>query len=170
MSARKKPGCLTRLLAALISLLCTLVIGGIFYATMVYQLAGEDRLPAQAEDAEAYALALGEGTFLRETEETVTVGGETCSVLTREYALADGRVVLARRAAPAAYVERLSQEGWTPQLITGFVVAGLDAVYETSGERGMLLARDGDAVYLIEGEASEDELYALGIGAMLTNR
>lgn len=169
MAARKKEGCLTRLFTAVIALLCAIVLGGLFYATMVYQLAGEDAAPSRAEE-EAAALrviSLGEGALVRQETGTREFGGERCSVITREYALGDGTSALAVSATPAAYMERLALEGWTPQLITGFMLAGLDAVYEQNGDRAMLVAREGDAVYLIEASASEEALYALGVGAAL---
>ena len=167
MAARKKEGCLTRLFTALIALLCALVLGGLFYATMVYQLAGEGAAPSRAdnEPAALRAISLGEGVLMREEMGTQEIGAGKCSVITREYALSDGTGVLAISATPAAYMERLSLEGWTPQLITGFMLAGLDAVYEQNGDRAMLVAREGDMVYLIEAEASEETLYALGAGA-----
>ena len=169
MGARKKEGCLTRVFTALTALVCALVLGGLFYATMVYQLAGEDGVSSRA-GGEATALriiALGEGMLVRQEISEQEIGGEMCGVITREYALDDGTNALAISATPAAYMERLSLEGWTPQLITGFMLAGLDAVYEQNGERAMLVAREGDAVYLIEAGASEETLYALGVGAAL---
>ena len=167
MAARKKEGCLTRLFTALIALLCALVLGGLFYATMVYQLAGEGAAPSRtdSEAATLRVISLGEGVLVREETGTQEIGGETCRVVTRDYTLDDGTGVLAISATPAAYMERLSQEGWTPQLITGFMLAELDAVYEQNGARAMLVAREGDAIYLIEAEVSEEALYALGAGA-----
>ena len=169
MAARKKEGCLTRLFTALIALLCALVLGGLFYATMVYQLAGEDAASRRAGDGAAAlrVISLGEGTLVRQETGAQELGGEVCSVVTREYALGDGASALAISATPAAYMERLALEGWTPQLITGFMLAGLDAVYEQNGDRAMLVAREGDAIYLIEAAAGEETLYALGAGAEL---
>ena len=168
VSARKKEGCLTRLFTALIALLCALVLGGLFYATMVYQLAGEDAAPSRVDNEAALrVISLGESTLVRQEAGVQEFGGAKCSVITREYALDDGASALAISATPAAYMERLSLEGWTPQLITGFMLAQLDAVYEQNGDRAMLVAREGDAVYLIEAEAGEEALYALGVGASL---
>ena len=168
MRAKRKEGCAARAMIALLGLLCALALGAMFYATMVYQLGGEGA-PAREDGAGGGTalLSLADGALLREETGEQTYGGQTCRVVTREYVLVNGASVLAVSASPAAYVERLSQEGWQPQLVTGFMLAGLDAVYELRGERAMLLARDGDTVYLIEGSVSEQELYALGVGATL---
>ena len=53
------------------------------------------------------------------------------------------------------------------QLITGFVVGDMEAVYTLSGTRGMLSARDGAYIYMIEAEVDEQTLYALGTAAYL---
>ena len=63
----------------------------------------------------------------------------------------------------------MSQEGWQPQLITGFMLAGLDAVYATRGDECLLAARDGECVYLLRMAADEQRAYALGVSAMLEN-
>ena len=95
------------------------------------------------------------------------MGGQTCRVVTRSYTLADGSTARALSATPAAYLERLSAEGVQMQLITGFVVAGMDAVYALENGTAVLAARDGDFVYLIEAETNEQALYALGAAASL---
>ena len=168
MRAKKGEGCLSRLFVALIGLLCALALGAIFYATMVYQFAGS---PSQEKEPveEMRAVWLSGGTLVSERESEAEFGGERCRVVTREYALASGETALAISATPAAYIERLSQEGWTPELITGFSLAGLDAVYERNGERALLAAREGNTIYLIEAEAGEEEIYALGVGAELVS-
>lgn len=48
------------------------------------------------------------------------MGGKTCDVLTRTYRLEGGAQVQAVTASPAAYIERMKEEGWQAQLITGF--------------------------------------------------
>ena len=86
-------------------------------------------------------------------------------MLVRRYALENGTQAEAITAQPAAYIERLSEEKWTPQLITGFVLAGMDAVYAVRGEEAMLCAREGDTVYALLSRADEQTLYALGASA-----
>lgn len=184
MSGRKKQTWIARTLVALAGFACALVLGGVFYATMVYQLAGEESAAqvtsAQQASIEPLArtadvqsqfpgalLALNGGTLLSEQAEDVEMGGERCRVVTRTYALADDTRVLAVSATPAAYLERLSTENWQAQLITGFVVGEMDAVYALCGNRGMLSARDGACIYMIEAEADEQTLYALGTAAYL---
>lgn len=184
MSGRKKQTWLAQALVALAGFLCALVLGGVFYATMVYQLAGESTegqaasaQPAaiaplsQAESVQAQfpgpLLAISGGTLLLEQAQDVDVGGVRCRVVTRTYALADDRRVQAVSATPAAYLERLSAENWQAQLITGFVVGDMEAVYTLSGTRGMLSARDGAYIYMIEAEVDEQTLYALGTAAYL---
>lgn len=165
MSARKKSGRLSRLAAHLTGLLCLLAVGAVFYGTMVYQLAGEETAPREAGPLRA--LLLGEGTLLERSESEVMVGGERCRVVTREYRLDGGESARTVSATPAAYIERLAEEGWQPQPMTGFTLAELDAVYERKDGLALLAARDGDAVYLLEAEVSEQALYALGAGARL---
>ena len=68
-------------------------------------------------------------------------------------------------ASPAAYIERMKQEGWQAQLVTGFAIGETDAVYARSGENAMLCAKDGETVYMIIAQADEQTLYALGVDA-----
>ena len=49
-------------------------------------------------------------------------------------------------------------------------VAGLDAVCEARGQELALAARDGDCVYFIAAQASEQAMYALGASASLESR
>ena len=153
-------------MAALMGFLCALVLGALFYGTMVYQLAGEQKADAQAQTGGV--LALMEGTLLEEETIQQSIGGALCSVVTRSYALADGTRAYAITANPAAYLERLSQPGVQMQLITGFVIDDLDAVYAINGDTGILAARSGENVYMIECAADQQTLYALGAGARRT--
>ena len=81
------------------------------------------------------------------------------------YLLADGTRAQAITASPAAYIERMKQEGWQAQLVTGFAIGETDAVYARSGENAMLCAKDGETVYMIIAQADEQTLYALGVDA-----
>jgi len=182
---RKKGGRLTALAMGLLGLVCALTLFVIFYGTMVYQLSGEEhgagrgaRLASSpaplgsGTDAPfpGALLALGEGTLLGEDAQDIRAGGKTCRVVTRRYALPNGSEALAVSAAPAAYLESLSQEHFEPRLITGFMLAGMDAVYETRGDEALLASRDGDFVYRLRARATEQEIYALGVGASLEER
>lgn len=183
-TGRKKSGRLTALAMGLLGLVCALVLFVIFYGTMVYQLSGEEGGGAQrarlasspgplVQGAPASTqfpgalLALGEGALVEERIEETRAGGELCRVVTRRYELAGGGEALAVSAVPAAYLERLSEERFEPQLITGFVLAGMDAVYEVRGDEALLVGRDGEFVYLLRASVGEQEIYALGAGAEL---
>lgn len=187
MKRKKKKRALAGVLTGLVGLICAAILGALFYGTMVYQLAGETDAQAAAR-AQARVLgtpipleqgvdvrslfpgallALGEGTLIEEQAQDARMGGRTCRVITRIYALADGTQARAVSATPAAYLERLSEEGWQPQLITGFVIGELDAVYALRGDECMLAARDGELVYMIEAQTSEQAAYALGAMAYL---
>ena len=180
----KRKNSLAQLMLLALGFLCALILCAIFYGTMVYQLAGETgdhaahgqplrEMPPLMPGTSASdlfpgsLLALDSGTLESETAQDVSVGGQVCRVITRTYRLDRGTTAQAVSAAPAAYLERLSQEGWEPQLITGFMLAGMDAAYESRGEEGVLAARDGDFVYLLIAQESEQAMYALGAGARL---
>lgn len=175
---KKKKSRLAGILAAVLGLMCALVLGVVFYGTMVYQLVGEDgtsarqasRMDAQAMDAEGFpgaVLTLGAGTLRGEQPQDIRMGGENCRVMMRVYELDYGEQATAISACPAAFMEYIAQDGWKPQLITGFVLAGLDAVYLLKGDRAMLAARDGDFVYMLEAPAGEQTVYSLGAAAWL---
>lgn len=166
MSGKRKKNRLLGALAALLGAVCALILCALFYGTMVYQLAGETGGDAaQAEGAKV--LALTSGDMESESRQTVRVDGQACDVLTRVYRMADGTQVQAVTASPAAYIGRMKEEGWQAQLITGFAVAALDAVYARRGEEAMLCAREGDTVYMLIAQADEQTVYALGAGAKL---
>lgn len=164
MSAKKKKrrGRLMRLAMGLTAVLCALALGLLFYAALVY---GTDE--SRAGEGEALTLSLGEGALLSEETVEEVVGGARCQVLRRRYLLENGTTALALTAEPAAYMQRLAQEGFKPQLVTGFLLAGLDAVYERRDERALLAVRDGDTVFMIEADVAEEAIYALGAGAKL---
>jgi len=173
MKKKKKRG-FRWLLSMLVGFACALVLGALFYGTMVYQLAEgtgaahSAPFAAQTRGAASFPgpVLVLPGEMTAETAHEAQYGGALCRVITREYEV-DGRPVMAISASPAAYFERLSREGWTPQLVTGFTLAGLDAVCERLGDAGMLIARSGGLVYALQAEADDQALYALGAGAAL---
>ena len=153
----------------LLGLLCALVLGGVFYGAMAYQLLGqewENLETACVADKDAL-LALPDMELISEQTVQQEVGGETCTVTTRIYQTQDGVQVEAVSASPAAYIERLSQEKWTPQLITGYVLAGMEAVYSLRGEEKLLCARTDDRIFMLCTRADEQMLYTLGAQAAL---
>lgn len=182
---RRRKGKAAGVFLALLGFLCALVLGAVFYGTMVYQLAGEasggapqplraNGTPAplaQGESAQRLfpgpLLALGGAQLTGEEAQDVRMGGETCRVVTRTYALEDGSAATVISATPASYLERLREESWQPQLITGFVLGEMDAVYALRGETGLLAARSGDFVYMLMSRREEQALYALGAQAAL---
>ena len=163
MRAKKKRNRLVGALMTLLGVACALILCAVFYGTMVYQLAGEN---GESAPAAAGTLALDAGTPVDESRESVRMGGKTCDVLTRTYQLEDGTQVQAVTASPAAYVERLKAENWQAQLVTGFVLGSLDAIYAVGGENAMLCAQSGEHVYMLIAETDESALYALGLNAV----
>ena len=166
MNTKKKRNWLSSAIAALLGLACALVRGFVFYGAMAYQLLDDDGGGRQAA-YEGARLALTGAQLVSEQTVAAAYGGENCTVLMCTYALDGGVQVEAITAQPAAYVERLSAEGYTPQLITGFVLAGLDAVYALRGTDALLCARSGDTVFMLRAAADEQTVYSLGAGAVL---
>ena len=168
-----------RMLSAVLGFMCALALSALFYGTMVYQLGGvphqdkrENAAPAplaSGQSAQAQfpgpMLALP-GELTQENVQDVMIDGVSCRIVKRTYA-ADGGEATAVSACPAHVLSYLSNEGFVPQLITGFSLAGLDAVCEKKDGRSLLVARDGDCVYMLESQADEQTLYALGAGAQL---
>lgn len=190
MSGRRKKHALTGILMGLVGLLCALLLGALFYGMMVYQLAGID---GGTEDgalvAEGTPALLEEGTPVQAlfpgvllaldpsmaqqtgiTAQDVTVSGQVCRVITISYALEGGGTARTISATPEAYLERLSDSGVQMQLMTGFVLAGLDALYAVQGEARLLAVRHDGCVYVLEAEADEQTLYELGAGAALVRK
>ena len=153
----------------LLGLFCALVLGGVFYGAMAYQLLGEEQLAAARVQpaSEGALLAIADAQLLSEQTEQLEMGGETCTVTVRVYEAQDGCRIEAVSASPAAYIERLSQEGWTPQLVTGYTLAGMEAVCSRRGEECMLSARADDRIYMLRAAMDEQALYTLGAGAAL---
>ncbi|MBQ7887103.1 MAG: hypothetical protein IJ313_09455 [Clostridia bacterium] len=150
----------------LVGLACALALGAIFYGAMAYQLADGPSQGVKTQAPEPGALlALANAQLLWERTDEQEVGGEICTVTTRVYRTAEGLEAEAVSAGPAAYIARLSEEKWTAQLITGFTLAGLDAVYSLRGGEGLLSCRDGEHIYMLRCAANEQTLYAMGAGA-----
>lgn len=171
-AGKKKKSRWAGIWTALLGALCALVLSVVFYGTMVYQLADQTQASAQrtqsvtaADGYPARTLSIEGMTLLEEKKETVRMGGAECHIVTRVYAAENGLRAAAVSAVPAAYIERLSAEGWQAQLVTGFAIGETDAVYARSGENAMLCARDGETVYMIIAQADEQTLYALGVDA-----
>lgn len=171
---KRKRNRLLHALTAVLGFVCALVLGAVFYGTMVYQLGGEETIrvqtvlpiPAQTNAVFPGALLSLPGELQEENEREETRGGEICRVIERTY-LADGVQATAISAAPAAYLAFLAEEGFSPQLITGFSLAGLDAICEKKDERSVLVARKEDCVYLLLANTDDQTLYALGAAATL---
>lgn len=187
MSGRRKKHALTGVLVGLMGLLCALLLGTLFYGMMVYQLAGagggtggeaapvkstpaplEEGLPIQALfPGERLTLDTPSATQTGITAQDVTVSGQVCRVITISYALEGGGTARAISATPEAYLERLSDSGVQMQLMTGFVLAGLDALYAVQDGGRLLAVRYGGCVYVLEAEADEQTLYELGAASVL---
>ncbi|MBR4039385.1 MAG: hypothetical protein IKJ11_04710 [Clostridia bacterium] len=169
MSAKKKKNWLSGAIGALIALACALVLAVVFYGAMAYQLADGTLRGGQsaARSGTAAALAIADAQLISGQTQRQETGGEACTVTTRMYKTSGGLEVEAVSADSASYITRLSDEGWTAQLVTGFTLAGMDAVYSVRGQEGMLSARDGNSIYMLHAQADEQTLYALGAGAYL---
>ena len=169
MSSEKKQFFIASAMGCLLGLLCALVLGGVFYGAMAYQVLGEEQLgAAQVQPAsKGTLLAIADAQLLSEQTVQQEMGGESCTVTVRVYEAQDGRRIEAVSASPAAYIERLSQEGWTPQLVTGYTLAGMEAVCSRRGEEYMLSARADERIYMLRAAMDEQALYTLGAGAAL---
>jgi len=165
---KKKRNWLGSAIAALLGTVCALALGFVFYGAMAYQLLDKDAAQhAGVQTGENSRLALSGVQLVSERTVACEYGGESCTALVRTYQLDDSRKAEAITAKPAAYIERLSEEGYTPQLITGFTLAGMDAVYALRGDEAALCARSGDAIFMLCVHADESEIYTLGAGAHL---
>ena len=163
---KKKGKRLRSAVELLIGFVCTLMLGAVFYGAMAYQLADGQKQDAAVISQDALLTLPGarlhfEQTVLQE------MGGETCTVTVRRYQADNGVEIEAVSASPAAYIERLARENWTAQLMTGFSLAGLDAVYSVRAGEGMLSCRHGNRVYMLRAAADERTLYTLGTNARL---
>lgn len=153
-------------IGTLIGVACVLFLGAAFYGVMAYQLADGPQKSAETASQSAL-LALADVELIAEQTVMQEMGGETCTVTTRTYRTADGLEIEMVSASPAAYAERLSEEKWTAQLVTGFTLAGLEAVYSVRGEEGLLTARAGERIYMLRASVDEQALYVLGADAYL---
>ena len=165
---KKKRNWLGSAIAALLGTVCALALGFVFYGAMAYQLLDKDAAQhAGVQTGENSRLALSGVQLVSERTVACEYGGESCTALVRTYEFDGDLRVQAITAQPAAYIERLSAEGYTPQLITGFALAGMDAVYALRGEEALLCARSGDTVFMLCTGADEQTVYSLGAGAVL---
>ena len=155
-------------IGALLGLAFALALGAVFFSVMAYQLAGQQPDAQRVHAADAL-LAVADVELVSEQTAAQEMGGESCTVTTRLYRTADGLEIEAVSASPTAYVQRLSQEAWAAQLVTGFTLAGLDAVYSVRGEERMLSARDGERIYMLRAAVDEQALYVLGTGTYIEN-
>ena len=164
MKKKNREKWLPRAAGVVVGLACALALAAVFYGAMAYQLAGEREQGAQQEAAagENALLAISDAQLISEQTASEEIGGALCTVTTRVYRTQDGLEIEAVSASPAAYIERLAAQKWTAQLITGFTLAGLDALYSVRGEESLLSARDGERVYMLRCAADEQTLYALG--------
>lgn len=166
MSEKRTGNWFGKAVSGLVGAACALVLGAIFYGAMVYQLADGDTAAAHT-GAQAGMLAIRGAQLLEERTLETTYDGVRCTAAVRVYRLDDGTQAEAVTAQPAAYLSRMAQEGWTPQLITGFVLAGMDAVYSLRADEAMLACREGERVYMLRTSADEQTVYALGTAACL---
>ena len=168
MSSKNKRFTVSGAIGFLLGLVVALALGAVFYGAMAYQLLESPQQEAVQPTADAAArLTIADAQLLSEQTLRQEVGGEICTANVRIYQTQSGAQVEAITASPAAYIERISEEAWTPQLITGFVLAGMEAVYCVRGEEGMLCARRGDQICMLRAAADEQTLYALGAQAAL---
>ena len=168
MSVKKGRNWFGSVVAALMGTACALVLGFVFYGAMAYQLLDDDGTAQNAAvSGDNRRLALSGAQMVSEQTMISEYGGERCEAQIRMYALDDGSSAEAITAAPAAYIERLSEEGYETQLITGYVLAGMEAIYAVRGNEAMLCARAGDTVFMLRTDAGEQMTYSLGAGAYL---
>ena len=169
MSAKKRKNWLSSAMGMLVGVLCALVLAAVFYGAMAYQLA--DGTLHSGEQASVHGagtvLAIADAQLISEQMLQQEIDGAVCTVITRKYENGDGLEIEAVSADHAAYIARLSDEGWTAQLITGFTLAGMDAVYSVREQEGLLCARDAQRIYMLRAQAHEQTIYALGAGAYL---
>lgn len=119
-----------------------------------------------AQNASAYfpadLLALGDQAPLSAAAADVRVGGEVCRVVSLEYAPQGNARVRCISAAPASYLLSLTDAGFVPDTAAGLLLRGQPAVHLSGPEGGALVAREGDAVYVLLGPDDLNALYALG--------
>ena len=95
---------------------------------------------------------------------------QDCTQVVDSYVLEDGRTVRVITAWPPAWIETLAGSGWVPQLITGFNIGELPAVYYVNGTQSMLIAREDPYIYVIQVEGEDVDgqtVYALGVLASI---
>ena len=172
---------------ALILLVVVLAAAAAFYGFMVYQSASEDGESMAVKSAGLDPAGLFPRTspvpgepvprvVLRNTSYVGQHRGEgkildqDCTQIVDSYVLEDGRTVRVITAWPPAWIETLAGSGWVPQLITGFNIGELPAVYYVNGTQSMLIAREDPYIYVIQVEGEDVDgqtVYALGVLASI---
>ena len=124
---------------------------------MVYQLAAGGRRGGDAAPAGGDAGAGSAGTLEDESRQNIRMGGKT--VRRADPDVSAGRTARRCRpmtASPAAYIERMKEEGWQAQLITGFAIGAAGRDLRASAEKTRCSARrSGQTVYMILAQADE---------------
>ncbi|MBQ9010037.1 MAG: hypothetical protein IJ088_12025 [Clostridia bacterium] len=172
---------------ALILLVVALTGAAVFYGFMVYQSAPEEgketQTPAMASELDPARLlpqtspVPGEPVprvILRNLQyagqSDVRESDPEYTVMSNHYQMQDGRSVHTMTAWPPVWLETLAGTGMVPQLITGFTIGSLPAVYYSNGVQSMLIAREDPYIFAIhvEGEDGDGQTaYALGVMATI---
>lgn len=127
--------------------------------TMLSQRETED-VPAELPTIEELS-----DYFESQNRDSGEINGERYERFIRSYLLPDGRRIRVMRVSSAAYMEMLALSDWVPEIISGYVIGDLPAVYYTSSSGTMLAAREGNLLYIIElyGDDTDGQtIYTLG--------
>lgn len=89
------------------------------------------------------------------------VGRETCRVVTYAYTQDDGSTFELTSATPASYMTHFANSSYSTEAKIGYVLGHYDAAYMTGEQHGYLIARDGEAVYVLSGPKDDNALYAI---------
>ena len=125
-------------------------------------LGGEITVQNASSYFPADLLALGDQAPLSAAAADVRVGGEICRVVSLEYAPQGNARIRCISATPASYLLSLTDAGFVPDTAAGLRLRGQSAVHLSGPEGGALVAREGDAVYVLLGPDDLNALYALG--------
>ncbi|MBR1709116.1 MAG: hypothetical protein IJ719_09845 [Clostridia bacterium] len=103
--------------------------------------------------------------FESQSMDSGEINGQRYERLICSYLLPDGRRIRVMRVSSAVYMETLALSDWVPEIISGYVIGDLPAVYYTSASGTMLVAREGNLLYIIElyGDDTDGQtIYTLG--------